>query len=846
MKNILDTFHPAEIFLYIIGAILSAFLEINIVLYVAFIATLCLEVKSYLHTKDFFSILKIIILSVIIPNNYIIIVVIGILSIIYYKVIIKHTNFKIIGLLALILFLNILANWVAPLNIFFGLFYLLPILFIFLLLQAFEEEFQKARSKLVSLSKTLIAYELITVLMTAISNIKLLLEGVNANDWVTGTFGYQQGNIFLYFMLFSLLILKKDYDQTKNKQDIVYIAIAAILSIATNSMALIIFFIFSYFIIMFFQSKAQEKRKTIAILGIVLVLFMLLTPDWIKSYIIKLTNPEYFSKNVAKVQVYEDTFINIPKKDLKFSIIGNGIGQYSSRAALTCTGKYIDTYTKLFAPSISDYTAKYILKRYEHYNLELGHGTLYSPFSTILSVQGEYGVIGSILFICFIIYLMKGKNPYTKIFVLFFFLSCFIENYLEFAKVMTMVFSIYFMNKSSSKEPIEKNKKKNLMFIVPTLIGGGAEKTVANLSKYLAKDYNIYIVVFRDTQTKYSYSGKLIPLTKGRNKSAIKKATFVLKAIPKLRKLKQENHIDYAISFLTQADALNTLSRVAGTQTFISIRNTDSMLMQSKALKLITYMSCKQSDHIIAISNQVKDDLIANFRVIPNKITVIYNPALATKFGKTKQTKHVELLSSGKICINVARLVEQKGQWHLIRAFSKVVKKYPDAKLLILGQGPLKEYLQSLIDAYDLHNNIFLLGFANNPYYYMKKADCFIFSSLYEGLGNSLLEAMSCRTPIISCDCASGPREILAPTTDYNQKTRNKIDFATYGILVPVFDGQQRNAETPLTKEEMLMAQAIIDFFKQNKCEHYREMSKKRSKDFDIKTISQQWKDLLK
>ena len=70
----------------------------------------------------------------------------------------------------------------------------------------------------------------------------------------------------------------------------------------------------------------------------------------------------------------------------------------------------------------------------------------------------------------------------------------------------------------------------------------------------------------------------------------------------------------------------------------------------------------------------------------------------------------------------------------------------------------------------NLENNIKLVGFVNNPYDYMKKSDIFVFPSLYEGLGNSILEALACGLPIISSDCECGPREILSPKTDYHIK----------------------------------------------------------------------------
>ena len=386
--------------------------------------------------------------------------------------------------------------------------------------------------------------------------------------------------------------------------------------------------------------------------------------------------------------------------------------------------------------------------------------------------------------------------------------------------------------------------KKNIMFIVPTLCGGGAEKTVANLSNYLIQDYNVDIVVFKDTETKYAYSGNLTILSNKKHNNIFKKVLFAIEAVFKLKKLKREKNIDYAISFLTQTDILNVFSKVNRTKTLISIRNTDSILMRKKLLKLITDISCKKCNHIISISNQVKDDLINNFHVNEDKITTIYNPSLKIEFGKNEMQLNDEFFEND-VCINVARMVDQKGQWHLIRAFSKVVLANPKAKLIILGEGILEGYLRELINEYNLNENIIILGFVDNPYDYIKKSKCFIFSSLYEGLGNAILESLACSVPVISCDCISGPREILSPKSNYNDKVKDKIDYAEFGILVPTFDGVKRSAKENLTFEEEIMANAIINFFEENKFIHYKAMAEKRSKDFDIMEIVEQWRELL-
>lgn len=435
--------------IYILGVMALGFFDTNIILYIAFLYTFVFEMKKYFNNRRFFHIIKIIIASIIIPNNYIIL---GITIIFYLLTIKRKTSVNKFALILLFtMIINIIINFNGITNVFFGLLYLLPNFIIFSFLEKNKEEMEECNDELVKLVKNITWLQILSIAFYVIGNLSTLLQGGNANDWLTGTFGYHQGNIFLYYMIFSLLVLKKSYDKTKSKSDIIYIIMIILLSVLTNSIALILLFMFSYFTIVFINSNIKKKIMNLIVFICVLIVFLLFTPPWIKGYIIKLTDFEYFSKTVAKFQVYQDTFVNIPKEDIKFFIIGNGMGGYSSRAALTCTGRYVDFYNKFFEPSITQYTSDYILNRYIKYNLQQGQGTLYSPFSSILSVQGEYGIIGTILILILVYKMMRKSNMYSKIFILFFFLSCFIENYIEFEKVMALMFMLYFLEKNVIK-----------------------------------------------------------------------------------------------------------------------------------------------------------------------------------------------------------------------------------------------------------------------------------------------------------------------------------------------------------------------------------------------------------
>jgi glycosyltransferase involved in cell wall biosynthesis len=116
-------------------------------------------------------------------------------------------------------------------------------------------------------------------------------------------------------------------------------------------------------------------------------------------------------------------------------------------------------------------------------------------------------------------------------------------------------------------------------------------------------------------------------------------------------------------------------------------------------------------------------------------------------------------------------LTHQKGFDILLPAFAELVQKGLDLHLLILGEGEERASLEDMARRLGVSNRVFMPGFQKNPYPFFTRAEVFVLSSRYEGLGNVLIEAMALGLPVISTDCPHGPREI---TKD-----------GQYGILVP-------------------------------------------------------------
>ena len=266
-----------------------------------------------------------------------------------------------------------------------------------------------------------------------------------------------------------------------------------------------------------------------------------------------------------------------------------------------------------------------------------------------------------------------------------------------------------------------------------------------------------------------------------------------------------------------------------------------------------------KADRIVVPGNGVKEDLEKYFELDHEKIEVVYNgyqkEAIQELSKEVMEELQAGIFSAGNSIISIGRLTKQKGQWHLIRAFSELKRTVPGSKLIILGEGNLRDYLVQLSrdcgnEVYCVWNgederiessDILFLGFQKNPFKYIKRSSLFALPSLWEGLPNIVMEALHCGVPVIASDCRAGPREVLAPETDY-RKEATTLEFAEYGILMPEFDGRFYSARDPLTKAEKswvdVLAMVLTDDALR---ERYRERSAVRALDFTLERNRKQW-----
>jgi len=395
-----------------------------------------------------------------------------------------------------------------------------------------------------------------------------------------------------------------------------------------------------------------------------------------------------------------------------------------------------------------------------------------------------------------------------------------------------------------------------LYFLINSLAGGGAEKVAIRLSDHLP--ISAFILLERDV--KYKTDKPIFFLSNHSTKtSPIIKTLSIPTYAYKLSDFIEKNSL--VVSFLERANFVNIISKLFKKhRAIISVRMDQQTghVGLRKLNKLLVRILYPKAGLIIAVSHGVKESLI-NLGIEEEKIKVIYNPYPIDEIRELAKEPlgSYEEIFKHPVLITAGRLTKQKGQWYLIRVFKALKEKHKDLKLVILGEGQLKDYLVGLSEELGLKTyvwdrdelsesfDVYFLGFQKNPFKFIARSKLFVFPSLWEGFPNALVEAMACGVAVVSFDCRSGPREIFAPNTDFNYQTQ-KPEFAEYGVLMPVFEVKYKSAEEPLGEKEMMWVETVDKLLKDgNLRKDYSEKAKQRAEDFSIEKIVREWEEVL-
>ena len=360
----------------------------------------------------------------------------------------------------------------------------------------------------------------------------------------------------------------------------------------------------------------------------------------------------------------------------------------------------------------------------------------------------------------------------------------------------------------------------NILIVIDSLGTGGAERCVQDLSAQFVKDGHLVVVLVIRDHIEMQIDHRVVVDVLGfiRYRGLPNYLVNAIRLRKRVSRLEHEfGKFGLILSNLTLSNRLMRLARIGSTQYCIhenlSMSNLAKRRGLSRMLRKRRIIRMLSRSDIIAVSEGIKQDLVANFSVSPASIKTIYNPinvkriqALAAQTNPYNGEKYI---------VHVGRLTEQKRPDVLLEAYRQSGVEH---RLVQVGQGHLKQSIKTRIQELGLSDRVILAGRLANPYPVIKGADLLVLSSDYEGFGIVLTEALALHTMVVSTDCRSGPREIMSPRfTDY---------------LVPVGDTAALSQK---------IRQALIDL--ENKRITIDDTVVER---FDIRKISQQYLSLCK
>lgn len=372
-----------------------------------------------------------------------------------------------------------------------------------------------------------------------------------------------------------------------------------------------------------------------------------------------------------------------------------------------------------------------------------------------------------------------------------------------------------------------------IMFVIPSLEGGGAERVATVLLGEFCKAKNvdtILVLFHKNIGYELPDNLKIICLNIGEYKNfAYTIIKFFLIIIKLIKILKRERPYS-VLSFMDYANVIVMLSKIFSnikTKVAVSVHSSPTLYLHKygrnfwdKATLVLMRFLYDKANRIITVSEFIKYDLISNFVINQSKVTVIYNPVDLDKIivSSGEEASHTWFRDNIPVILSAGRLSKEKGFAYLIKAFA-IVRQKTNVRLMILGQGCEETFLRGLSSEAGVDKDVVFLGFKQNPFMYMKRATIYVLSSLYEGFPVSLVEAMACGIPVIS--------------TMYNPGFNELVENEKNGLLVPVAD-------------ERALAVAMLRLLNNpEERRKYSAQAKESVRQFSIKQIVEQYKSVL-
>jgi glycosyltransferase involved in cell wall biosynthesis len=373
-------------------------------------------------------------------------------------------------------------------------------------------------------------------------------------------------------------------------------------------------------------------------------------------------------------------------------------------------------------------------------------------------------------------------------------------------------------------------KRLRVLLLITNLGQGGAQRVFHDHALAFNAVHEVEEAVFDVQQDQRLYDTAL-PLHDLRRSNLL--STFgpvgrLLSRAAALRRLVAARGFDVVISHMDGANWVNVLS-CSGAKKVLVVHGTvlhDAhvpAVQQWFRQRLVFPWLYNRAQRTVAVSEGIARELslaggVRNACAIPNFFDL---PAISHQAQEALDENQAPIFDHPAVLITSGRLAEQKKQAHLLDMLAALHRRGVKARLVILGDGELRDRLVARSRALGLRTvqawapdaqsreggDVYFLGYVSNPYQYLARSTLFLFPSGWEGFPLALCEAMIAGVPVLSADCPTGPREILAPGTVRDAHDLRQAERAPNGVLLPMVDSPQ-DLEVWVDAVERLLADA--------------------------------------
>lgn len=332
------------------------------------------------------------------------------------------------------------------------------------------------------------------------------------------------------------------------------------------------------------------------------------------------------------------------------------------------------------------------------------------------------------------------------------------------------------MKRKQKTQNYSQKKRKKILLFVTSLGIGGAERLVCDLADYYSEQGHEVSIAYLEGREKSfalrSANIKLFHLKLKRNFLSF------LAVLLRFRKLIKELQPDVIHSHMYHPNIIARLTRVL--VPFERLISTSHSTNEGSKLRMLSYrVTNRFVDVVTAVSDDVAKVLRERGAISGGSVVTVPNGINPSRFSfneesRKKVRKEFGIKKDDNLIIAAGRLSIPKNYEGLLISISKLIKKRSDFKLLIAGDGPLKEQLLNKLTELNLENSVAFLGVYDDVSALLSAADLFVLSSLWEGLPLVVAEAMSCQRLVVATDCG-GVREVLGDCGILVESNNNEL-----------------------------------------------------------------------